>query len=58
MKVFNLKDFDFEIEDVPLCPICDQPIEYLQLSAIGGFEEDGYQSFCLIHRDCADDGED
>jgi hypothetical protein len=53
MKIFNLEDKGLIIDDVPLCPICDQPIEHPDLAAIGGIEDGGFQSFCLIHSDCA-----
>jgi len=53
MEIFNLEDKGIIIDDVPLCPICDQPIEHPDLAAIGDIDDGGCQSFCLIHSDCA-----
>lgn len=48
MKIYDLSsDGDIHGEDLPTCPLCDQPI-FVGDPAIAHFEG----SFCLIHDDC------
>ena len=38
--------------EVPCCPLCDHPIDDIDIPAMGGCIVDEEITYCLIHRDC------
>lgn len=52
VKVYNITDSILDVFDLPLCPLCDQPITDMDYPAIGSFEYDRATTICLIHDCC------
>ena len=55
MKTVDLTG-KLEPESVPMCPLCDQPIDYT-LYTIGFVRHEWGESYCLICMDCAEEVE-
>lgn len=54
LKVYDISDA-IEVESLPLCPLCDQPIDELSMPAYGSHSsQDGFITLCLIHEECGD----
>lgn len=47
-------DGEVDPEDIPLCPLCDQPIFAYERVAIGN----GGEALALIHADCGEELEE
>ena len=51
---YDITDKLDNVYDVPLCPICDQPMDEVDELAIGACRVEGYpNAYCLVHYGCA-----
>ena len=54
----SLSEIDVAGDEVPCCPICDMPIDFILLATIGFVKSDGFMGYCLVHTDCVERGND
>lgn len=57
IRILYFEHTEFSAIDVPLCPLCDQPINYVSLSAVMAVHYNNESFYCLAHKDCIDEME-
>ena len=51
----NIIKLKIDVEEMPLCPLCDQPIDTIDGATIGWVAKHGFTAACLVHTQCAVD---
>ena len=51
----EVRDIDLPAEEMPLCPLCDQPLFGGEGLVVGKLNTPHGQLYALVHRDCVDE---